>query len=91
MININLNCQVDDVKDELKRQNLLIMKLFKELNMKVSEIGGVLKGVSEGVDNIEQDIAQLKAALVDMDLPADAEDAINNLVARVNQVKDIVQ
>ena len=91
MININLNCQVDDVKDELKRQNLLIMKLFKELNMKVSEIGGVLKGVSEGVDNIEQDIAQLKAALEDMDLPADAEDAINNLVARVNQVKDIVQ
>lgn len=91
MININLNCQVDGVKEELKRQNLLIMKLFKELNMKVSEIGGVLKGVSEGVDNIEQDIAQLKAALEDMDLPADAEDAINNLVARVNSVKDIIQ
>lgn len=91
MININLNCQVDGVKEELKRQNLLIMKLFKELNMKVSEIGGVLKGVSEGVDNIEQDIAQLKAALEDMDLPADAEEALNSLVARVNQVKDIVQ
>lgn len=91
MININLNCQVDGVKEEFKRQNLLIMKLFKELNMKVSEIGGVLKGVSEGVDNIEQDIAQLKAALEDMDLPADAEDALNSLVARVNQVKDIVQ
>ena len=91
MININLNCQVDGVKEELKRQNLLIMKLFKELNMKVSEIGGILKGVSEGVDNIEQDIAQLKAALEDMDLPADAEEALNSLVARVNQVKDIVQ
>ena len=91
MININLNCQVDGVKEELKRQNLLIMKLFKELNMKVSEIGGVLKGVSEGVDNIEQDIAQLKAALEDMDLPSDAEEALNSLVARVNQVKDIVQ
>lgn len=91
MITINLNCQIDEVVKLIKRQDLLIIKKFGEVMTKVSELAAMLNEVAEGVDNIEADIMNLKDQLEGMEIPLEAEEALQKVISRVSSVKDIVQ
>jgi len=91
MITINLNCQIDEVVKLIKRQDLLIIKKFGEVMTKVNELAVMLNEIAEGVDNIEADIMSLKDKLEGMELPLDAEEALQKVISRVSSVKDIIQ
>lgn len=58
---------------------------------KVNELAAMLNEVVEGVDNIEADIMSLKDKLEGMELPLEAEEALQKVISRVSSVKDIVQ
>lgn len=62
------------------------------LNCQIDEeLAAMLNEVAEGVDNIEADIMSLKDKLEGMELPLEAEEALQKVISRVSSVKDIVQ
>lgn len=87
MITINLNCQIDEVVKLIKRQDLLIIKKFGEVMTKVNELHR--KWLND--PSYKADIMSLKDKLEGMELPLEAEEALQKVISRVSSVKDIVQ
>lgn len=58
--------------------------------MKVSEVAPVLIKLSTQVDKISTEIAALKASLSDVDLPPEAQTALDNLTTHVQAADDLI-
>jgi len=64
-------------------------KDIQKILMKVSELAGVLTILDTEVQKIGTEVQALKDALANVDLPADAQTALNNLTTHLKAVDDL--
>lgn len=57
--------------------------------MKVSQLAGVLTALTTEVDKIKTEVEALKSSLSDVELPAEAQTALDNLTTHVQAVDDL--
>ncbi len=57
--------------------------------MKLNELAGALDAVNTKVEKVRAEVQALKDSLTDVDLPPDAQAALDKLTATVQSVDDI--
>lgn len=68
-----------------------VILLEQKLMAKVSELGGILNAVSDNVDKIRTEVQALKDSIgnSDVELPPEAQSALDRLTAAVQAIDDI--
>jgi prefoldin subunit 5 len=61
---------------------------LRRINMKLNELAGQLTSLADQVDKIKLEVEALKASLENVELPAEAQAALERLGAAVKAVDD---
>ena len=85
-----LTCLIE-ISTQWKRQELLLGKLMTKVNELASKLDLINAQMSKAIGEVQAQVAALQEAIAsaNMELPADAEAALNNLVVAVQAFDDL--
>lgn len=72
-----------------KRQELLLGKIMTQVSELASKLDAINAQMSKAIGEVQAQLAALQEALVNAQLPPEAEAALNNLVAAVQVFDDL--
>ena len=85
-----LTCLIE-IGVQWKRQELLLGKLMTKVNELASKLDLINSQMAKAIGEVQAQVAALQEAIAsaNMELPADAESALNNLVIAVQAFDDL--
>ena len=73
----------------LRWQSTQLAAMEQRINVKLSELSAKLTAVADQVDKVKTEVQNLKDSLTNVELPADAQAALDRLTESVNAVDAI--
>lgn len=82
-------CCLSGVHGELKRQKLLLGRIMTQVSELAGQMSEVNAQLVKSLTEINAQVAALQAALVNVEIPAEAQTALDNLKATAQALDDL--